>query len=71
MKRAFFIMRLWRTGNIGSHEIKKIELNPVEGYKTYDEAVEALLNFYEAKVYEVSKSSKSTLSVMQIFEPCT
>ena len=43
MKTGFFIMKLWQTGNVGSHNIGRINANPKDGYTSYDEAEAALL----------------------------
>lgn len=32
MKSAYYIMQLWQTGNVGAHNIKKLDANPKEGF---------------------------------------
>ena len=36
-------MKLWQTGNVGSHNIDKIKANPVGGYTSYEDAKAGML----------------------------
>lgn len=38
MSKAFFVLRLWQTGNIGPHNIAKIDGQPKEGFLIYRDA---------------------------------
>jgi len=42
MKQNFYILEMWQTGNIGSHNVKKCDSQPKDGFKTYELAEEWL-----------------------------
>ncbi len=44
IKTAYFIMVMFQTGNVGSHNIKKITNQPDEGFKTRALAEQYLVN---------------------------
>ncbi len=66
MKSAFFIMKMWQTGNVGSHNIKKFSDNPKEGYASYDEAKQAMLQLWAKDNWELKKGGYM-FSIMEIF----
>ena len=68
MKKAFFIVKMWQTGNIGGHNIKKIDLNPINGFETYEEAENFLLNPEYSNEWEL-KNARYSFAIMQIFKP--
>ena len=45
MKHAWFIMKLWQMGNIGPHQIEKLEGQEKDGYNTSELAAEAMKEF--------------------------
>ena len=59
-------MKLWRTGNIGSHNIAKLKDNPKEGFKTPEEAKTKLQQFYEEGNWEV-KEGGYNFTIMELF----
>jgi hypothetical protein len=68
MIQAFFIMRMWQTGNIGSHNIKKADINPEDGFETYEEAKAELLNLSYNGEWEV-KNASYTFTIVEVFKP--
>lgn len=66
MKSAFFIMQLWQTGNVGSHNIKKLKDNPKEGYGNYNEAKNAMLDLWEKDNWELKKGGYD-FTIMELF----
>lgn len=66
MKSAFFIMQMWQTGNIGSHNISKLKDNPKEGYSSCDEAKQAMLELWSKGNWELTKGYY-TFSIMEVF----
>lgn len=62
---GYFIMQLWQTGNVGSHNISKFKGNPEFGYITEYAAWEALLWFQKNDNWEVN-SEIYEFSVMRI-----
>lgn len=67
MKSAYYIMQLWQTGNVGSHNITKSHVNPEEGFETYEEAEEYMINCSEKWLYEYCHSWV-TFCIMKIYE---
>jgi len=67
MKRAYYIMRMWQTGNIGSHNITKADNNPKEGFKTYREAEEFMITSYNNNVWEFSDGNFYTFCIMYVY----
>jgi hypothetical protein len=63
---GFFIMKLWQTGNVGPHNIAKIEANPKKGYESYDVAKTAMTDLKEKKDWEVN-SGMYTFTIMELF----
>lgn len=53
IKEAFFIMRLWQTGNVGSHNIAKIEGQKQFGYRTYEEAEKDIPHLLKAENWDI------------------
>jgi hypothetical protein len=66
MKSGFFIMQLWQTGNIGSHNIKKLDENPQNGYESYDKAKNAMLKLRQENNWELSHS-QYIFCIIEIF----
>lgn len=46
-------MKLWQTGNIGSHNIAKLEANPKKGFETASLARKKLEDLYKEGDWEV------------------
>ncbi len=66
MKTGYFIMMLWQTGNVGSHNIKKMNINPKKGYPTYDAAKEDMIKLKEGGQWELN-SSGHHFAIMELF----
>jgi len=66
MKSAFFIMQMWQTGNVGSHNIKKLKDNPKNGYESYEDAKEAMLKLREDGNWELKKGGYD-FSIMELY----
>jgi hypothetical protein len=66
MKSGFFIMQLWQTGNIGSHNIKKFKDNPEEGHSTYEAAKLWMLKLQADDNWELTKGNY-TFAIMELF----
>lgn len=66
MKSAYFIMQMWQTGNIGSHNIKKLDANPKEGYINYEEAKSAMLRLRKNDDWDLKQRGYS-FSIMELF----
>lgn len=66
MKSGHFIMKLWQTGNVGSHNIAQLKDNPKEGFKTSDEAKTALNKLHEEGNWEVTKGGYH-FTIMELF----
>lgn len=66
MKSAYFIMQMWQTGNIGSHNIKKLDANPKEGYINYEEAKSAMLRLRKDGDWDLKQRGYS-FSIMKLF----
>ena len=56
MKQAYYIMRLWQTGNVGSHNIELSKENPSGGFLTYEQAEQFLLKGFDKKIWEFNES---------------
>lgn len=66
MKSAFFIMQMWQTGNVGSHNIKKFKGNPKEGYKSYEDAKTGMLKLWQEDNWELKKG-RYDFAIMELF----
>lgn len=66
MKSGFFIMQLWQTGNVGSHNIKKLKDQPKKGYLTKDAAVLAMLEMKDKGNWEI-KEGGYDFTVMELY----
>jgi len=66
MKSAFFIMQLWQTGNIRSHNIKKLGSNPKKGYQSYEEAKTGMLELLRNGDWELNESGYA-FAIMELF----
>lgn len=66
MKSAFFIMQMWQTGNVGSHNIKKLKDNPKNGYERYEDAKEAMLTLWTEGNWELKKGGYD-FSIMELY----
>lgn len=66
MKSAFFIMKMWKIGNIGDHQIKKIDANPKEGYSNHDEAKNAMLELHKDGDWDLNQRG-NTFTIMEVF----
>jgi hypothetical protein len=66
MKSGFFIMQLWQTGNVGSHNIKKYKQNPKEGFSNYNGAKHAMLLLREQGEWEITKGDYD-FAIMELF----
>ncbi len=67
MKSAFFIMQMWQTGNVGSHNIKKLKENPQQGFESYEDAKTAMLKLWsEEDSWELKKGGYD-FSIMELF----
>lgn len=66
MKSAYFIMQIWQTGNIGSHNIKKLDANHKEGYINYEEAKSAMLQLIKDGDWDLKQRGYS-FSIMELF----
>jgi hypothetical protein len=67
MEQRYYIMKIWQTGNIGSHNIAKADNNPKEGFPTYEIAEQFLLDLYDNKVWEISGVSSFTFTIMKLY----
>lgn len=67
MKKNYFIMKMWRTGNIGSFNITKADNNPKEGFSNYDEAEQFMFDSFDNNVFEYSESNFYTFCIMKIY----
>lgn len=47
MKKVIYIYQLFQQGNIGAHQIEKIEDQPKTGFKTYLSAEKHLAKLFE------------------------
>jgi len=65
MNTGFFIMMLWQTGNVGSHNIKRLKAQPIKGYKSYDEAKKAMMAFKKTD-WEVREGGYD-FTIMELF----
>ena len=59
-------MKLWQTGNVGSHNISKAGVNPKEGYKTADEAEQELNKLLSEGNWEVAGGGYS-FCIMKLY----
>lgn len=59
-------MKLWHTGNVGPHNISKINHNPKKGHASREIAESSLKELYEKGVWEI-KESGYTFTVMELF----
>ncbi len=66
MKSGFFIMQLWQTGNVGSHNIKKLKDQPKKGYLTKDAAVLAMFKMKDKGNWEI-KEGGYDFTVMELY----
>jgi hypothetical protein len=66
MKSGFFIMQLWQTGNIGSHNIEKLSGQPKKGYLNKDIAVLAMLKKKAKGNWEI-KESGYDFTIMELY----
>lgn len=64
-KVSFFVMRMWQTGNVGSYNIKQLDEQPENGFKSEGKALAWLLDSVDVDKY----SSFSTYTIMKIYEP--
>lgn len=67
MDRRFYIMKMWQTGNVGSHNIKKMDLNPKDGYLSRDMAEKALMDFYDAEEFEICYNVFTNFTILEVF----
>lgn len=67
MKSAFFIMQMWQTGNIGSHNINKLNDNPKDGYASYEEAKAGMLKLHGGGNFPLNQSNGYTFCIMELF----
>ncbi len=66
MKSAYFIMHLWQTGNVGSHNISKITHQEKEGYATYDLAKQEMIRLKLIGNWQLN-CPEYTFCIMEIF----
>jgi hypothetical protein len=66
MKSGFFIMQLWQTGNVGSHNIKKLKDQPKKGYLTKDAAVLAMFERKSKGDWEI-KEGGYDFTIMELY----
>ena len=38
MKKSFYVLEMWQTGNVGSHNIRKVIEQPDDGFLLYRDA---------------------------------
>lgn len=67
MKQAYYIMRMWQTGNIGSYNITKADNNPKEGFQTYEEAEQFMFESFDNKVWEFSDGCFYNFCIMKVY----
>ena len=67
MKSAYYIMAMWQTGNVGSENIAKSHVNPENGFQTYEEAEQYMLEIGEEALYEYLNSWDS-FCIMKVYE---
>lgn len=69
MKSAYFIMKLCQcqTGHVDSHNISESHVNPEEGFETYEEAEEYMINCSEKRLYEYSHPW-DTFCIMKLYK---
>lgn len=67
MKSAYYIMKIWQTGNVGSHNITKSHVNPENGFQTYEEAEQYMLESSDKYLYEYSHPWDS-FCIMKVYE---
>lgn len=65
-EERFFIMKLWQTGNIGSHNIAKLDANPKNGFENATLARKKLEALYEEGDWEV-KEGDFEFTILPIF----
>lgn len=68
LKRGFFIMKLWQTGNTGIYNIHKTLGQPVYGYTSYDKAFEAMIEKKEDDLNWEFNTNRYTFTIMEIFQ---
>ena len=59
-------MKLWQTGNVGSHNVDKLIENPKDGYKTYDEAKLSLYLLKSKGIWALNQPDYS-FTIMELF----
>lgn len=67
MKQNYFIMKMWQTGNVGSENIAKADNNPEDGFNTYEEAEQYLLESFGNDIWEFSSSRLFTFCIMKVY----
>jgi hypothetical protein len=68
MERAFYIMQLWQTGNVGPHNITKIVSNPKEGFPSYSEAIVGMAELKKEGNWLLNQKGYQ-FAIMEIFTP--
>ena len=66
MKHAWFIMKLWQMGNIGPHQIEKLEGQEKDGYNTSELAAEAMKELKKEMNWFLNEKGYS-FTVMQLW----
>lgn len=66
MKSGYFIMRLWQTGNVGSHNIERLDGQHKNGYSTYNQAKHAMIDMREEGNWELNHKGFN-FTIMELF----
>ena len=66
MKSGHFIMKLWQTGNIGEHNIDKLEKQPKDGYKSKKMAHTAMIKNKKEGDWELTEGGY-TFTILELF----
>ena len=65
---AFFIYELYQTGNVGSHNTKRYDEQPEEGFKTINLAEKYLSNCIKNKNQWKFKSEGHYFTILKVYQ---
>lgn len=60
-------MKLWQTGNVGPHNINKLEGQAEEGYASHADAASAMLELKEKGNWELNQKIYRCFTIMELF----
>jgi len=67
MKKAFYILILRQIGNVGAHEIKKIDDQPKDGFVSEKAAEEHLKKLFKIGDYPFNKNNWESFMIDKLY----